>query len=122
MRTALSQLTFSLTIIKTFEPRFFWVGLMNCILAVGLIITSILRHRMTIEHNEGLDGLRTCDDSSHSEMPSVTHTAKTSRQRTSILPRKYIARSFHTAGHIVLFISSFVLAVEGVIIYLLYAL
>ena len=52
MRTALSQLTFSLAIIKIFEPKFFWIGLANCVLALGLVLTSVFRHRMTMKYVE----------------------------------------------------------------------
>ena len=114
MRTALSQLTFSLAIIKIFEPKFFWIGLANCVLALGLVLTSVFRHRMTMKYVErvyltiqarrNLDVHRVDDNGLRADPSSELHTK---------FP------SFRTAGDIVLFIAVYIVVVESVILCLL---
>ena len=117
MRTALSQLTFSLAIIKIFEPKFFWIGLTNCVLALGLVFTSVFRQRMTMKYVErvyvamqaqsNLDVYRIDENGLRADPPSEIYTS---------FP------TFRTAGDIVLFIAVYIVAVESVILYLLYKL
>lgn len=118
MRTALSQLTFSLAIIKIFEPEFFWIGLTNCVLAIGLVVTSVLRHRMTLKYEERVyEMIETCRNLNvHRIEDNGIRTASPSPESYTYLP------SFRTAGDIVLFIAVYIVAVEAVIIYFLCAL
>lgn len=115
MRTALSQLTFSLAVIKIFEPKFFWIGLLNCVLAIGLIVTSILRHRMTMKYEERVHEII------ETRRKLNVHRIEDNGIRSDTMPAesyKYLP-NFRTAGDIVLFIAIYIVAVETVIIYFL---
>ena len=114
MRTALSQLTFSLTVIKIFQPEFFWIGLMNCVLAVGLIITAVLRHRLTMRYKEKVFTMIEERRKASRNMGTSDATASHLNPETyTFLPH------FQTAGHIVVFVTLISICVEVIIIYLL---
>ena len=117
MRTALSQLTFSLAIIKIFEPDFFWIGLANCVLALGLVLTSVFRHRMTMKYVER--GYLTIQARRNLDVHRVDENGLRGNPSSELYTK---FPSFRTAGDIVLFIVVYIIVVESVILYLLYKL
>uniref|UniRef100_V5EA60 DUF202 domain-containing protein n=1 Tax=Kalmanozyma brasiliensis (strain GHG001) TaxID=1365824 RepID=V5EA60_KALBG len=47
-RTALGQLCYATVILRLFQPKFFYVGLVYAILGMGFIPVAIFRYRMAI--------------------------------------------------------------------------
>ncbi|WFD36239.1 hypothetical protein MCUN1_003117 [Malassezia cuniculi] len=56
LRTALGEMSFSLTILRIFQREFFWVGIACCILAFCLIVIAVFRYEMSLRYeNEFLN-------------------------------------------------------------------
>lgn len=132
MRTALGQLTFALTVMRLFQKEFFWIGLANCVLAVGLFITAALRYRMTMQYEEKVNemvDLRKAHNMRVEEAReavaaagAATHDAQQGAPPvdTSADDHDYLLLPrFHTAGNVVAFTTLFIFLVEIAIILLI---
>lgn len=132
MRTALGQLTFALTVMRLFQKEFFWIGLANCVLAVGLFITAALRYRMTMQYEEKVNemvDLRKAHNMRVEEAREAAaasgvapHDAQQGRapDETSADDHDYLLLPrFHTAGNVVAFTTLFIFLVEIAIILLI---
>ncbi|WFD08259.1 hypothetical protein MVES1_003631 [Malassezia vespertilionis] len=108
LRGALGQLTFSMMIMKIFEPAFFWIGLANCVLALGLFATAFFRYRMTMHYEPNSTALGTLQSEARTEPVHM------------IDPDSYVyLPRFKTAGSVVVCVSAFVIMMEIAIIVLI---
>lgn len=126
MRTALGQLTFALTVMRLFQKEFFWIGLANCVLAVGLFITAALRYRMTMQYEEKVNEMVDLRKAHNMRVEEAREAAAVARgaphdaqqgapppDDTTADDHDYLLLPrFHTAGNVVAFSTLFILLVE----------
>ncbi|SPO27397.1 uncharacterized protein UTRI_10514 [Ustilago trichophora] len=51
-RTALGQLCYAIVILRLFQPKFFYIGLVYAVLGMGFIPVAIFRYRMAVSNAE----------------------------------------------------------------------
>ncbi|WFD41594.1 hypothetical protein MPSI1_000225 [Malassezia psittaci] len=130
-RAALGQMTFALMVMRMFQNEFFWIGFANCVLSVGLLITSVWRYRMTLTYSEQMKGAvreqsRLIAESqihmreeqerlerSRSVQPATQTDLANEHHDYLLLPR------FRTAGNVVLFITIYMACVQIAIVVLI---
>ena len=124
-RTALLQLSFSLTVMRLFQAEFFWVGLACCVLALGLFFSAVLRYRMTLHYEQKVQDVV---DMSRSQVNHDTSQPNQSQgqaqdQGTSAAPETEATYSllprFSTAGLVVALTTTVTACVEVAIIVLI---
>ncbi|CBQ72721.1 conserved hypothetical protein [Sporisorium reilianum SRZ2] len=79
-RTALGQLCYATVILRLFQPKFFYVGLVYAILAMAFIPVAILRHRMAVSNAKrflAMEAVHSHDASSPTQDPAHANTAPT---------------------------------------------
>ncbi|WFC97510.1 hypothetical protein MYAM1_000224 [Malassezia yamatoensis] len=130
-RAALGQMTFALMVMRMFQNEFFWIGFANCVLSVGLLITSVWRYRMTLTYTEQMKGAVKEQNRMLAETQILMRAEQETEQRSgsvqpgpqtnsgdenhyySLLPR------FRTAGNVVLFITIYMACVQIAIVVLI---
>ncbi len=56
MRTALGELSYALIVLRLFQQSFYYVGLVNVLLAAGIALAAVYRSRLGIENVERMAG------------------------------------------------------------------
>ena len=113
---------------RLFQKEFFWIGFANCIMALGLFITAVLRYRMTMQYSAKVSEMVTMRQKGYAQDASALAQDPAARPAPDagdttppvvedhsylLLPR------FQTAGYVVAFVTLFVLGVEVAIIVLI---
>ncbi|ETS59572.1 hypothetical protein PaG_06494 [Moesziomyces aphidis] len=60
-RTALGQLCYAIVILRLFQPKFFYVGLVYAILGIGFIPVAIFRYQMAVSNTNRFVALQVVD-------------------------------------------------------------
>ncbi|KAE8233371.1 hypothetical protein CF326_g1596 [Tilletia indica] len=114
-RTALGQLSYSVVILRLFQSEFYLVGIAYVALAIGLLILSIWRYKLTMEspvetiddHHPLTHPVVAVDDE-HPSPPSPTR----SRHRHERQAPFKLNDIFRTAGDVVAAATAFTLALQ----------
>lgn len=113
---------------RLFQKEFFWIGFANCVLAVGLFITAALRYRMTMTYSAKVNDLvslrrksrKTSQSRSpHAEPQTPDEPSDPPPVTAPNEPTYLLLPRFRTAGHVVAFVTLFILGVEIAIIVLI---
>lgn len=99
---------------RLFEKQFFWVGLANCVLAIGLFTTAALRYRMTMQYEA-----RVVDMADQRAGSVVVPDGVAASEPPHDLDAYLLLPRFRTAGNVVAFATLVTLAVEIAILVLL---
>ncbi|KAJ6578817.1 hypothetical protein DFH09DRAFT_1148395 [Mycena vulgaris] len=105
-RTALSNLGYSLTILRLFDPRFYRIGLLFAVLGAALYILAFLRSRHS-RHDFADD-----EKSESSDTPAAAHPGRFVIQTKGQENTRVFGRPFVTAGWIVIGVTAVVAGVE----------
>jgi len=79
-RTALGQLSYAVVILRLFQNEFYFVGIAYVVLAIGLLMLSVMRYKLTMESPE-----ETHDDP-EPEQPQQPHRSDGARPRSAAYP------------------------------------
>ncbi|KAE8254890.1 hypothetical protein A4X13_0g3242 [Tilletia indica] len=115
-RTALGQLSYSVVILRLFQSEFYLVGIAYVALAIGLLILSIWRYKLTMEspvetiddHHHLTHPVVAVDDE-HPSPPSPTRSRHHRHERQAPFKLNDI---FRTAGDVVAAATAFTLALQ----------
>ncbi|KAJ6463522.1 hypothetical protein C8R45DRAFT_1107858 [Mycena sanguinolenta] len=105
-RTALSNLGFSLTILRLFDPRFHRIGLLFAVLGAALYVLAFLRARHS--RHDFADHDKPEDSTTPSVRRPEQHVICTKGQENT----RIFGRPFVTAGSIVIGVAAVVAGVE----------
>ncbi|KAE8216157.1 hypothetical protein CF327_g623 [Tilletia walkeri] len=116
-RTALGQLSYSVVILRLFQSEFYLVGIAYVALAIGLLILSIWRYKLTMEspvetiddHHHPPLSHPVVDDDEHPSPPSPTRSRHHRHERQAPFKLNDI---FRTAGDVVAAATAFTLALQ----------
>ncbi|PWY97620.1 hypothetical protein BCV70DRAFT_48308 [Testicularia cyperi] len=87
-RTAMGQLCYAIVILRLFQDRFFYVGMVYAILAVGFIPVAIVRYRMAVQNEDRYFELK----------PSATGSAQSNQGPGETLTRVQTGQSTEPAN------------------------
>ncbi|KAJ6554492.1 hypothetical protein B0H19DRAFT_148895 [Mycena capillaripes] len=104
-RTALSNLGYSLTILRLFDPRFYRIGLLFAVLGASLYVMAFMRARHSRHDFADYDKPESSDTPSAQRAQDVIRTK--GQESTRIFGRPFI-----TAGWIVIAVATIVAGVE----------
>ncbi|KAJ7699338.1 hypothetical protein B0H17DRAFT_1049491 [Mycena rosella] len=105
-RTALSNLGYSLTILRLFDPRFYRIGLLFAVLGASLYVLAFLRSRHS-RHDFADYGKAELTDE-----PTAQHQGRSVIQTKGQENTRIFGRPFVTAGWIVIGVTAVVAGVE----------
>ncbi|KAJ7146172.1 hypothetical protein C8R44DRAFT_756772 [Mycena epipterygia] len=108
-RTALSNLGYSLTILRLFDPRFYRIGLLFAILGAALYVLAFLRSRHSRHDFADFDDKPESTDTSPAQRSgSNCEVVQTKGQENT----RIFGRPFVTAGWVVIGVAAVVAGVE----------
>ncbi|KAF7369819.1 hypothetical protein MVEN_00314700 [Mycena venus] len=105
-RTALSNLGYSLTILRLFDPRFHRIGLLFAVLGASLYVLAFLRARHS--RHDFADYTKPEDYTTPAARQQARHVIRTKGQENT----RIFGRPFVTAGWIVIGVAAVVAGVE----------
>ncbi|SPO27052.1 uncharacterized protein UTRI_10514_B [Ustilago trichophora] len=127
-RTALGQLCYAIVILRLFQPKFFYVGLVYAVLGMGFIPVAIFRYRMAVSNAERVVAMEVVepqqpaqdvaqpspitqsDQTQHLSQPGNEHPSPVNITPAPV--QTVLRKSFVTAGSVVAAATAFVGLVE----------